>query len=130
MSEIYNQEYYHTDCGPIPYEEPEQWEIFFGAIADRIVQDLRPRTVLDAGCAMGYLVAALRERGVEAYGIDISDYAICCVREDIRPYCAVGSLLDPLPEGLPEQYDVVVTIEVLEHLYADAGEKAIQNLCS
>ena len=49
MSEIYNQEYYHTDCGPIPYEEPEQWEIFFGAIADRIVQDLRPRTVLDAG---------------------------------------------------------------------------------
>lgn len=130
MSEIYNQEYYHTDCGPIPYEEPEQWEIFFGAIADRIVQDLRPRTVLDAGCAMGYLVAALRERGVEAYGIDISDYAICCVREDIRPYCAVGSLLDPLPEGLPEQYDVVVTIEVLEHLYADAGKKAIQNLCS
>lgn len=130
MSEIYNQEYYHTDCGPIPYEEPEQWEIFFGAIADRIVQDLRPRTVLDAGCAMGYLVAALRERGVEAYGIDISDYAICCVREDIRPYCAVGSLLDPLPEGLPEQYDVVVTIEVLEHLYADTGKKAIQNLCS
>ena len=67
MSEIYNEEYYHNGCGPIPYEEPEHWVEFFGMIADRIVKDIHPQTVLDAGCAMGYLVAALRDRGVEAY---------------------------------------------------------------
>lgn len=129
MSEIYNAEYYHSGCGPIPYEEPEHWVNFFGMIADRIVADIHPKTVLDAGCAMGYLVAALRDRGVEAYGVDISAYAISKVREDVRPFCKVGSLTEPLPAGLPDRYDLVVTIEVLEHLYAEDGRQAIRNLC-
>lgn len=129
MSEIYNEEYYHNGCGPIPYEEPEHWVEFFGMIADRIVNDLHPRTVLDAGCAMGYLVAALRDRGVEAYGVDISEYAISKVREDVRPFCRVASLTEAFPNDLPQHYDLVVTIEVLEHLYAEDGKKAIANLC-
>ena len=129
MSEIYNEAYYHSGCGSVPYEEPEHWVKFFGGIADRIVSDLHPETVLDAGCAMGYLVAALRDRGVKAYGIDISQYAVSMVREDIRPYCFVGSLTEKLPAELPEKYDLVVTIEVLEHLYAEDGERAIQHLC-
>ena len=130
MSEIYNAQYYHNCCGPIPYEEPEHWETFFGCVADQIVGDLKPRTVLDAGCAMGYLVAALRDRGVEAYGVDISEYAISKVREDIRPYCVVASLTEPLPESLPKKYDLVVTIEVLEHLYPEEGAAVIKNLCT
>ena len=129
MSEIYNEEYYHNGCGPIPYEEPEHWVEFFGMIADRIVKDIHPQTVLDAGCAMGYLVAALRDRGVEAYGIDISEYAVSKVREDVRPFCRVGSLTEEFPADLPQRYDLIVTIEVLEHLYAEDGKKAIANLC-
>lgn len=130
MSELYNYEYYHSCCGPIAYEEPAHWVEFFGGIADRIVEDLRPKTVLDAGCAMGYLVAALRDRGVEAYGVDISEYAISKVREDIKQYCAVGSLTESLPTCLPRQYDLVVTIEILEHMYEEDGRKAIENLCA
>lgn len=129
MSEIYNEEYYHNGCGPIPYEEPEHWVEFFGMIADRIVKDIHPQTVLDAGCAMGYLVAALRDRGVEAYGIDISEYAVSKVREDVRPFCRVGSLTEEFPADLPQRYDLIVSIEVLEHLYAEDGKKAIANLC-
>ena len=64
--ELYNEEYYHSGCGPIPYEEPGPWMEFFGAVADHIVAELKPEVVLDAGCAMGYLVAALRDRGVKA----------------------------------------------------------------
>ena len=130
MAKLYNFEYYHSGCGPIPYERPEHWIDFFGKIADRLVADLRPKTVLDAGCAMGYLVAALRDRGVQAYGIDISEYAISMVREDIRPYCYVGSLTESLPSGLPEHFDLVTNIEVLEHLYAEEGKKAVENLCA
>ena len=130
MSEIYNYEYYHNCCGPIAYEEPAHWVEFFGGIANKIINDIHPKTVLDAGCAMGYLVAALRDRGVEAYGVDISEYAISKVREDIRPYCAAGSLTEPLPDGLPKRYDLVVTIEVLEHLYEEDGTQAIHNLCA
>ncbi|MFO0810212.1 MAG: methyltransferase domain-containing protein, partial [Gemmataceae bacterium] len=95
-SNLYNGFYYAHCCGR-PYRRSPEWEAFFGGIADRIVSQLRPTTVLDAGCAKGFLVEALRDRGVEAYGIDISGTAIDEVRPDIRPYCRVGSLTDPLP---------------------------------
>lgn len=130
MSKLYNYEYYHSYCDSVAYEDTSTWVPHFEAIADRIVRDLKPQTVLDAGCAMGYLVAALRDRGVEAYGVDISEYAISMVREDIRPYCVVGSIIDPLPAELPHHYDLVITIEMLEHLYEEEGRKAIKNLCA
>lgn len=129
MNHVYNAEYYHNGCGPIPYEEPEYWNQFFGRIADKIIATLHPKTVLDAGCAMGYLVTALRDRGVEAYGVDISEYAISMVRDDIKPYCYVGSLTENLPEGLPQTFDLVITIEVLEHLTEENGKIAISKLC-
>ena len=132
MSEIYNAEYYKeydVGCGKVDYSDSEYTKGFLTQIAQKIADDLHPRTVLDAGCAMGHLVAALRDLGVEAYGVDISKYAISKVREDIRPFCKVGSLTEPLPSGLPDRYDLVVTVEVLEHLYEDEGRQAIQNIC-
>lgn len=132
MSEIYNAEYYKeydVGCGKVDYSDSEYTKGFLTQIAQKIADDLHPRTVLDAGCAMGHLVAALRDLGVEAYGVDISKYAISKVREDVRPFCKVGSLTEPLPAGLPDRYDLVVTIEVLEHLYAEDGRQAIRNLC-
>lgn len=132
MSELYNKEYYEQyDVGvdKVNYADSEYTKGFLEKIADHIANDLRPVTVLDAGCAMGHLVCALRDRGIEAYGIDISEYAISQVREDIRPYCVAGSLVDPLPEILPRQFDLVTNIEVLEHLYAEDGKRAIENLC-
>lgn len=44
----------------------------FKNIAGRIYEDRKPESVLDVGCAMGYLVEALRDLGVEAYGVDVS----------------------------------------------------------
>ena len=45
---------------------------------------------------MGFLVEALRKRGVDASGIDISDYAISQVDESVAAYCSVASLTEPL----------------------------------
>lgn len=133
MKCIYNEEYYSNyDIGTeaVNYKESEYTKGFLEKIAQYIARDLQPRTVLDAGCAMGHLVAALRDLGVEAYGIDISEYAISMVREDIRPFCYVGSLTEPLPVQMPQKFDLVVTVEVLEHLLADDGRQAIAHLCT
>ncbi|TYA11815.1 glycosyltransferase [Paenibacillus faecis] len=111
------------------YTNREQWEPFFTKIAEEIIDRFNPKTVLDAGCAMGYLVEAFRSRGVEAYGIDISEYAIGNVKEDIKPYCAVHSILDPLPANFPQKYDLIITLEVLEHLFPEEGKQALDNLC-
>lgn len=124
QGKMFDDFYYRTSCG-MPYERNEKWMAFFGSIADRIIKDFNPRTVLDAGCAMGFLVEALRSRGVEAFGVDISDYAIQNVHLDIQPYCWVGSIADPFPQ----RYDLIVTIEVVEHIPKPEATRVIENLC-
>lgn len=119
-------DHYHTDSGPVPYvREQGPWLPLFRAMAESIVLTVKPKKVLDAGCAKGFLVEALRDRGIEAYGVDISEYAISEVRPDIRPYCRVGSLVTPLTD----RYDLITCIEVLEHMPEDEGRHAIANLC-
>ena len=72
----YAQWYYaHYSGKPYDVTDP-RWLEFFGSIADRLISALAPKTALDAGCAMGILVGSLRERGVDADGIDLSEYAI------------------------------------------------------
>jgi SAM-dependent methyltransferase len=119
--------YYEHDCGT-PYARNDEWLEWFGHVADDIVTRLAPARVLDAGCALGLLVETLRDRGVEAWGIDISDFAITQVHDSIRPYCAVGSLVDPLPPAFPERFDLVTCIEVIEHMPPVEGEQAIGQL--
>lgn len=133
MQNLYNEEYYRhyrTGSGEISYQDSEELKVFIRHLASQIKEKYHPQTVLDAGCAMGMLVAALRDLGVEAYGVDLSEYAISQVREDIRPYCAVGSLSSALPDSLPKRYDLVVSMEVLEHMPEEDAKKAVANLCA
>jgi SAM-dependent methyltransferase len=123
--EQYGEYYYRHDCG-IPYERNDYWLAYFAKIADRIVRDLEPRSVLDAGCAMGFLVEGLRARGVEAFGIDVSEYAISKIDETIAEYCQVGSLTEPLPR----RYDLITCVEVVEHIPAADAETVISTLCA
>lgn len=133
MDSIYNS-YFFTDYyeknGGGNYMDENLWRPFFESVAEQIIKIWNPRKVLDAGCAKGYLVEALRDKGVDAYGIDISEYAINHVREDLKPFCCVQSVTESLPSTFPEEYDLITCIEVLEHLYPETAVKAIENLCS
>lgn len=124
-AEPYDAWYFANCCG-VAYGRNEHWLTFFSRIAERIVADIAPRTVLDAGCAMGLLVEALRDRGVDAHGIDVSEYALRQAREDIRPYVRNASVTDPLPQ----RYDLIVCIEVLEHLPEASARAATENFAS
>src|SRR5215210_4328902 len=118
-------EFYFSHYRDQPYERHEVWLNFFGSVAERIVRDIGPGTVLDAGCAMGFLVECLRARGVDASGVDLSEYAIEKVHADVRPFCRVGSVTD----ALPRRYDLIISIEVLEHLSPAEADRAIENFC-
>jgi SAM-dependent methyltransferase len=119
---LYGSWYY--DSYTVPYEENEHWTTFFGNVADAILSQLAPKRVLDAGCAKGFLVAALRDRGVEAYGFDLSEYAVADAPESARPYVRVGSLTEPIEE----RYDLVTCIEVIEHLDPTDAPRAVAQL--
>lgn len=115
---------YASHCREIPCERNDYWLHLFGTIADRLVGAFAPRSVFDAGCGSGMLVESLWDRGVEARGRDISEQAIDQVRPDMRSYCAVGSIVDPV-DG---EYDLVTCIEVLEHLDEAEALQAIRNM--
>ena len=129
MDSEFNENYYLNFCGSHDYINNSAFAKLFKTIAAYIKEKLNPWTVLDAGCACGHLVAALRDLGVEAYGVDTSEYAISQVRGDIKPYCAVSSLTSELPENFAGKYDLVTNIEVLEHMYEKDSLKSLDLLC-
>lgn len=120
----YDETYYKSHCGE-EYERGHGWEEVFGNYADRVVREIQPKRTLDIGCARGFFVEALCDRGVDAYGIDISEYAISNVREDMRSRCKVQSAL----VKIEEKYDLITCIEVLEHLDNKDIPVAIQRMC-
>ncbi len=122
---LFDEYYYLHGCGDIPYGRSPEWLNLFDRIAGRIIADIHPQSVLDAGCALGFLVESLRKREVQAFGVDISEYAIAQVHESVKAYCWQGSIVEPFPR----RYDLIVTIEVLEHLPKADGERAVENLC-
>jgi SAM-dependent methyltransferase len=117
--------YYARSCGR-PYKRDDEWLAFFGGIAEHIAAEIGPRRVLDAGCALGLLVETLRDRHIDAFGIDISAFAIDNVHEPVKPFCRQGSVSEPLGD----RYDLIVSIEVLEHMEAAEAETAIANFCA
>jgi SAM-dependent methyltransferase len=69
--------------------------------------------LLDLGCAYGFLVRDARERGYEAFGLDISSYALQ-QRAGLKPGLVRGTCAD-LPFG-SDSMDIVLLFDVLEHL--------------
>lgn len=119
-------EFYYRHYDGDAYVRDERWTSFFGGIAQEIVDRLEPESVLDAGCAIGLLVEALVDRGVDAHGIDVSDYAISQVPDALRDRCTVRSLAEPLGRS----YDLITTIEVIEHIEEPDLSRALDNLCA
>jgi len=92
-----------------------------GILLSRLPEDLRGARVLDAGCGVGGLSAALAERGAEVVGIDISPNLLDVARErtpaELLPQIRfeAGDMLDPSWGA----FDYVVAMDSLIH-YAPA----------
>jgi SAM-dependent methyltransferase len=110
---------------PYTYDEPH-WKSFFGSVADAVIATFRPTTTYDAGCAIGLFVRALVERGVDAYGGDISDFAVTNAPDGLRERLEVRDLTHPLDR----RFDLISCIEVLEHMSPADTQLAIANLCA
>ncbi len=83
--------------------------------------------VLDAGCAHGFVVEALREVGVDAEGVDASRFAIAHAPRVVSPYVRRADLTKRLPFPR-DSFDVVTVLETLEHVPVARVPRALENL--
>lgn len=94
---------------------------FIGQVAKLLSMTLaerfQPRRVLDVGCSRGDLVSAWHNLGVEAYGVDISDYAT--KHPTVMKVAKYLRAVDVDCERLPfddDSFDLAIASELLEHL--------------
>jgi cyclopropane fatty-acyl-phospholipid synthase-like methyltransferase len=113
VNEIYNEEYfeYGLKTGKSGYEN-YHW------MPERIYREIRSvifklgikpdDRVLDYGCAKGYWVKGLRHYGIDAYGVDISEYALSHADKEVKGYL--------YNKPLHDKYDYIVSRNTFEHI--------------
>lgn len=100
----------------VPFEEQ----------ANFIAEYFNPKKSLDVGCAKGFTVKRLREKGIEAYGIDMSAYAVNSAPKGVKQFIKKADILKiPWPDN---HFDVVSCIETMEHLHPEEIDRAIMEL--
>lgn len=117
--EIYDRAYYERSA--------DAKRVTMRHIADSIVRDASPGTLVDVGCGGGFLLSALDARGVACFGLEYSQAGIDLCRSaglDVRPF----DLEHDTFAGY--SFDVAVSMEVAEHLPASVADRFVDLLAS
>ncbi|HEX5871942.1 MAG TPA: glycosyltransferase family 9 protein [Longimicrobium sp.] len=114
--EWYDRDYFLTGKKS-NWDRGYSWEVFGGLFREtaEFLTGLLPEAArwLDAGCATGLLVRALRERGKEAWGVDGSPWAVENADAAARPYLARA---DVAALDWDRDCDVLTAFNLLAHL--------------
>lgn len=81
------------------------------------LKQMKGKRILDAGCGEGVIVEELKEKGYEIYGIDKNYESKYVIRGDIKS--------TPFKEN---EFDVVLLLDVLEHLAYDEQYTALKEI--
>jgi ubiquinone/menaquinone biosynthesis C-methylase UbiE len=82
--------------------------------------------VLDVGCAKGFLVKDLLALGIDAYGVDVSNYALMKCEPEV-----VGRLQIGNAESLPfpdKSFDAVLSINTIHNLSRESCKLALHEI--
>jgi SAM-dependent methyltransferase len=105
----------------------------YDPIARAIVSTYQPKRVLDVGCGPGKLSRSLAHCGVNVTAIDgyaSPDFSGTDIQFhpcDLNSHQAITAFVQKIS---PSQFDVVVCLEVAEHLNPEVSDRLVQFLCS
>jgi SAM-dependent methyltransferase len=113
--------------GRAEFERQQQRSrIAASAIVPLALQATGARSVVDVGCGVGTWLAACAENGIEDY-LGIDGYNVDADLLQIpRQHFRAADLREPLT--LDRRYDLALSVEVAEHLPADAGPLLVRQL--
>ena len=104
------------------YHGPALWWDGAAQLCDALLMalDIAPgASLLDIGCGAGCFTAGFQRRGLDAYGVDISEYAVSKAPTAVRGRIFHGDALDgELPEPLRRSFDLCAAFDIVEHIYA------------
>lgn len=92
--------------------------------ASSIINNIQFDSVLDYGCAKGFMVYALRLLGKEAFGADVSEYAVTNCHPNVKDYLQVIESTEQLTGG----WDLIIAKDVLEHIPKDVIPSVLSEL--
>lgn len=131
----YDADYFERgkQCGLSCYENYRWLPSLTIPMAQALVKNLgikKTDTILDFGCAKGFVVKAFRMLGYECRGCDISEYALDCADEVTREHlCLVDCGQIPAsPTG--SAWDWIIAKDVLEHLTHDQVDDMLAEFCA
>ncbi len=118
---LYDREYYErTVEGPAVKSS--------AVMASSIVTEFGPKSAVDVGCGTGALLAALRDRGCDVFGLEYSEAGIefCRSRKlDVRKFDLEHDAL-----GERRTFDVASSMEVAEHLPERVADRFVDLLAA
>lgn len=117
--DIYTQDY---------YRQFEQWSAQTApSLVSAIVELIHPASAIEIGCGIGNVLYELKCRGIRAVGLECSTAAISMCREkglDVREFDVAKDNW----QGT-ESFEVVICMEVAEHIPEKYAEKLVALLC-
>jgi len=127
ISRQYGKEYFDGDrsFGYGGYKYDGRWVPVAKDITDYYGL-IKGSKILDVGCAKGFLVKDLVDLGFEAYGIDISEYAIDNAPKDVKNRLKIGNA-KKLPYD-DNSFELVISLNTIHNLDRNECKMAIQEI--
>ena len=111
--------------GPNKLNQREKYKPDYRILASVLFNNLSFESVLDVGCAQGFLLDPLMEYGVNIKGVELSKDALQFTPDKVRPYIEIGDFSEA-----GGSYDLVCCVEVAEHIKPARSEEIVNKLGS
>lgn len=124
MTETYDEDYFErgVEKGISGYTQYHWKPEYFLPLANELKKRFNPRRVLDYGTAKGFMVKAFHLLNVEAWGYDVSEYAVQNADPYVRKY--ISNQMRYI------RNDLVIAKDVLEHVPKEQMQSVLLDIGS
>ena len=124
--EAYNRHYFDGGRGKVGgYSREGYWDYPVHHLTAEKILALKPESVLELGCARGYVLKRLEDAGVHCVGFEVSDHCrLTRVTDAVRTFDITQT---PWPFQ-DKAFDLSFSIAVLEHIPAAAIERVVAEI--